>query len=106
MTNLKKLFPLSFKFTKSPVNLLLGALIYSGIAAVGTYVLSTVLSMIFTPLMMLGMIPIIGWFIILPTVSAVYSILLSTVTFLVSAYAYAGIAVSLVAYAKAEEAAE
>ena len=109
MTKLKKLFPLSFKFYNSPKSLILGALIYGAIAIGVPYVITLVLNMVLTPFAFLAVIPIIGWFLILPIYSfvvAVLNIAINAVSFAIGAYAYAGIAVALMNYVKAEDTAE
>ena len=106
MTKLKNVFPLSFKFTKSPANLILGILLYSVVSAAVTYVVSSVISAIFTPFMLLGMIPIIGWFLILPIASTLYGIVSSAVSLFIVAYTYAGIAINIIAFVKSEDVAE
>ena len=106
MTKLKKLFPLSFKFCENPKKLILGALIYGAIAMGIPVVLATVINMLLTPFAALACIPIIGWFIILPIYSFVVTILniaLNAVSFVIGAYAYAGIAVAVMNYVKAED---
>ena len=106
MTKLKKLFPLSFTFCKNPVNILLGALIYAAISVVGGFLITTVFNIIVIPFTFLSLIPIIGWFIILPIfsfVSTLLTLVINAVTFLLGAYAYAGIAVAIINYVNAEE---
>ena len=106
MTGLKKIFPLSFKFTKSSKDVLLGMLVYSAIAAAVTTVGIFALSLLYIPFYFIGLIPVIGWFIILPISVTVYTVAVSTVSFFATAYTYAGIAINIIAYTKSENAAE
>ena len=103
MTKLKKLFPLSFKFCKSPVSIILGALINAAIAAACSFIISSIFNAILTPFMLLGLIPIIGWFIILPIASFLSSVISGTVSTFFTAYAFAAIGVAIAAYAKSED---
>jgi hypothetical protein len=107
MTKLKKLFPISFKFTQSPLKLFLGILIYLVVNIVAAMVVDTVISLFMAP-MLIFVIPYIGWalallflpFIIVyvTVLSYVNSIALS----LLNIYVTAGIVVSFIAYAKSE----
>ena len=108
MTKLKKLFPLSFKFNKSPVKLFLGILLYLVFNAVAACVIDIVISIFMAPLLIFA-IPYVGWilallcfpllFIYILVLSYVNSFALS----LIKIYAIAGIVVSFIAYAKSED---
>ena len=108
MTRLKKLFPLSFAFSKNPLKLFLGILIYLVANAVVIGVLDSILSALLAPLMIF-FIPYVGWilFALLAIPVIMYVTVLNYVfTYaiaLINIYTYAGIVVSFVAYAKYEE---
>lgn len=108
MTKLKKLFPLSFKFNKSPVKLFLGILLYLVFNAVAACVIDIVISIFMAPLLIFA-IPYVGWvlallcfpllFIYILVLSYINSFALS----LIKIYVIAGIVVSFIAYAKSED---
>ena len=108
MTRLKKLFPLSFAFSKNPLKLFLGILIYLVANAVVIGVLNSILSALLAPLVIFA-IPYLGWILLLllfiPVILYI-NILNYVFTYaiaLINIYTYAGIVVSFVAYAKYEE---
>ena len=111
MTKLKKLFPLSFVFTKNPLVLFLGILIYLVANALVIGILNFLPSLLLLPLAFFA-IPWLGWILLLILCIPVLlyigfvlllSIVLSYVGALVNIYTYAGIAVCFVAYAKDDE---
>ncbi len=76
MDTLKKIFPISFAFTKDVVNLIIGILIYVVIGAIAPIVLG-----------ILGFLPIIGW-------------VLSIVSSLLGIYCLAGIVIQILVFCK------
>jgi len=114
MTNilekLKKLFPLSFAFSKNIGKLLLGAIIYLAIETVAGIVISILSFMISIPVIILA-IPYVGWLlaillftlllpvgIILVVLYIALDLALTYALTLVSLYVKAGIIVSIIAY--------
>lgn len=84
METLKKLFPLSFKYTDSVANLIIGILIYLVVGIVGGVLIA-----------LAGLIT--GW---IPVVGAVVGVLLRLIGGLVDLYILAGIVIQILVFAK------
>lgn len=84
MDVLKKIFPLSFKYTKDASNLVIGILIYliAGLIIGALIVLATML---------------VGW---IPAVGAVIGWILGTISGLLGLYVLAGIVILILAFTK------
>ena len=84
METLKKIFPLSWKYTKDVANLIIGIILYVvvGIVAGALIALSTLL---------IGWIPVIGWLV---------AWALGVVGSLIGVYVLAGIVIQILVFAK------
>ncbi len=84
MDALKKLFPLSFKFSKDVANLIVGIIVYIVVGAIvaGLITLSTFLT---------------GW---IPVVGPIVGWALGVVSSLIGIYVLAGIVIQILAFAK------
>lgn len=84
MDALKKIFPLSFKYTKDVANLIIGIIIYLvvGIVAGALITIST---------MLVGWIPVVGWLI---------GWVLGIISSLIGVYVLAGVVIQILAFAK------
>ncbi len=76
MDALKKIFPLSFKYTKDVASLIIGILIYIVVSVVGGILIGIV-----------GLIPVIGW-------------LVAAVGGLLGLYCFAGIVIQILVFCK------
>jgi len=84
MDLLKKLFPLSFKYTKDVANLIIGILIYIVIGAIGGVVLGLIGALA-------GILPIIG---------GLLGVVLGFIGSIIDLYAVAGIVIQILVFVK------